>query len=493
MQDITYDKLMGYESILVYGAGAVGSRFLFSLYTRGVDNSKVTVWDERYDSITDIFGFSVLKPDFRQIAIDENTIVIIALSTTKNKPLADEIRQAFVKAKYKHIVMLSDVDLTTQTYNVNDFENVAYEDCTYQNDMDFSELTPLVKTIAFYLPQFHETPENNEWWGKGFTEWTNTSKAKPRFQGHYQPRIPHKDFGYYDLSDVDVIRKQAELAKRHGIYGWSIYYYWFSGKTLLSKPLDLILENKDIDIKFCLTWCNESWTKIWVGDHTEELIKCEYRKDDPERFIDDFKKYSDDDRYIRFNGKPLILVYKSRDIPNVQEVIQRWRKRALSIGIGEISIFTIAYPYITLDKGIFDGETAFHPAQYAVNAFKLEDIQGTVLSRKLYRYAECTSNYKYAIKAVSNSFFYSCMCGWDNSPRYNREFSIYDLEFSLNQFYKQVKFVTEGTLTRKKEFIFVFAWNEWAEGAYLEPDVRFGYTMLNSLSKAICGLPLEYT
>lgn len=419
---------------------------------------------------------------------------MIALSE-KNTSLVSEIEQKFINAGYKYIILSNAIDLVVEKIQQDKFVNNAYMDCSYEVDEDFSEFTSLVKAIAFYLPQFHEIPENNEWWGEGFTEWTNTSKAKPKFKGHYQPREPHDDLGYYDLSDLNVIRKQAELARRHGIYGWCIYYYWFSGRKILSKPIDLLWENKDIDINFCLCWCNESWTKIWVGDNTEELIKCEYRDDDPEIFIDDLKKYIDDKRYIRFNGKPLIIIYKTQYIPNIQNVISRWRKRALTLGIGEISVFSVVIPYSTNDMELedcFDGETEFSPARYASKALQLTDKHGSDISSSLYRYTECIEDYKRVVEAGNQNIYLSCMCGWDNTPRYDKQFQIYDLEFSLKHFYDLVKYITDNALTYNKEFIFVFAWNEWAEGAYLEPDKKFGYSILNTLSKAICGLPFEY-
>jgi hypothetical protein len=404
------------------------------------------------------------------------------------------VEQEFIYSGYTDITLSKDVRFATETYNSDDFINTAYLDCTYQDDEDFSHSNPLVKPIVFYLPQFHEIPENNEWWGKGFTEWSNTSKAKPRFTGHYQPREPHDDIGYYDLSDADTIRKQATMAKNHGIYGWCIYYYWFSGRKLLTKPLDLLLENKDIDIGFCLCWCNESWSKSWIGEDKEILIKCEYQDNDPVKFIEDLKKYTDDSRYIKYNGKPLIVIYKTHDIPNARDFIRRWRKRALEIGIGEIAVFSTVIPYSINDmdlQGCFEGETDFSPARYAASSIELVDEYGTIISDELYHYEECIENYTRAQTKDKHKTYLSCMCGWDSSPRYERHFRIYDLGFSLKQFYDHVKYVVEDALRHDKEYIFVFAWNEWAEGAYIEPDKRFGYTMLNTFTRAICGLPLQ--
>jgi len=489
IQKIAFSNLIAYDKILIYGAGVAGTRLLCFLSAYRFDKSKTVVWDRKYDEIKSRCGFTVSKPDFAHFNSTENIIVIIALY---NESLINELEQKFAHAGYRDITAFEKINLITKKVKIDEFENKGYVDCMYQDDIDFSDFKPLVKAIAYYLPQFHEIPENNEWWGKGFTEWTNTSKAKPNFKGHYQPREPHDDLGYYDLSNVDIIRKQAEIAKRHGIYGWCIYYYWFSGKKLLEKPIDLLLENKDIDIDFCLMWCNESWTKIWVGEY-EELIKCEIKDDDPEKFIDDMKQYTDDKRYIKINGKPLIAIYHIQNIPNIRDVIHRWRKRALEIGIGEIAVFSTIQPYSTIDFGLqdcFEGETNFSPAKYYIDTIQLEDAQGLAISNHIYRYADCFELYKSVVESDSHNHnvYLSCMCGWDNTPRYGNQSYVFDLDFSASHFYDMVKYVTEEALAYNKEFIFVFAWNEWAEGAYLEPDKRFGYAMLNTFSKAICGI-----
>jgi hypothetical protein len=494
---ISYHALKSYRKILIYGAGQVGTAFIKSLMRQDFNKHSITVWDARNKINKDICGIAISKPDFKFLSDTEDIVVIIAIGARKNAALIDEIKYKFLEAGYKHIFSSGDVSSFIENIKVGDFENKAYQDCYYQDDIDFSAYTPRVKPIAFYLPQFHEIPENNEWWGEGFTEWTNTKRATPRYKGHYQPREPHDDFGYYDLSDVNIIRKQAELARKHGIYGWSIYYYWFSGRRLLTKPLDILLEHKDIDINFCLTWCNETWTKRWVGDEREVLIDCEYREEDPEKFIDDIKKYTDDKRYIRIDGKPIIMLYRIHDIPNIRDVVHRWRERAREIGIGEIEVISVINPYTLSDLELndcFDGETEFTPlnSKYAMNPIHLHDDSDNVVSSKIFTYSDCIDNYRRAVEMGNHSAYLSCMCGYDNSPRYREQFSIYDLEFSIEAFYDILKFITDEAISYKKDFIFIFAWNEWAESAYLEPDKRFGYMMINTLSKAINGLPLDF-
>ena len=211
----------------------------------------------------------------------------------------------------------------------------------YEKNIDYSNLTTDIKTIALYLPQFHCIKENNKWWGKGFTEWSNVRKSKPLFKGHYQPRIPGDELnylGYYELTNLEVIKKQIHLAKSHGIYGFGIYYYWFSGKRLLETPLNIFLNNKDIDFKFLLIWANENWTRRWNGLNKKILIKQEYRDIDPINFINDIKTYIIDKRYIKINGKPIIGLYEPKSLPYLDKTISKWREVSEKIGLGEIFI-----------------------------------------------------------------------------------------------------------------------------------------------------------
>ena len=211
----------------------------------------------------------------------------------------------------------------------------------YEENIDFSKFTTEIKTITLYLPQFHITEENNKFWGKGFTEWNNVKKSKPRFKGHHQPRYPgdeHGYLGYYDLSHLKTIEQQINLAKSHGIYGFAIYYYWFSGKMLLKKPIDIFIKNKYINFNFLLIWANENWSKVWDGGDKYILIKQEYKPNDPINFIKDIKKYINDKRYIKIGKRPIIGLYEPSKIPELRKTMEIWRKKSREFGIGEIFI-----------------------------------------------------------------------------------------------------------------------------------------------------------
>ena len=374
-------------------------------------------------------------------------------------------------------------------------------DCDYQNDIDFSEYTPKVKTIAFHLPQFHTFSENDEWWGEGFTEWTNSRKGSPRFDGHYQPRTPHSDIGYYDLSDLETLKKQAEFAKRHGIYGFCFYLYWFSGKRLMEKPVDMLIEHPEIDLPFCLCWANENWTRAWDGQTSEVLIAQDYSESDPQQFIDDNKKYFDDSRYIRVNGKPVIVVYNPGHIPNIKRVFAAWRERAAEVGLGEILIWTCQTSNNTATTlkitDSVDGEVAFPPHTLNGDLMQVsEDTYKGDLHPFLYDYNKLVHVIKNEVKVGAPTpvpLYRTTMTAWDNAARRADKWTTF-CGFSSKGFYEWASAIAEHANkahTPEDNFIFVNAWNEWCEGTYLEPDEKYGYNNINTLSKAICGLPLD--
>lgn len=378
-------------------------------------------------------------------------------------------------------------------------QNIHYEN-TYSNgfynlyqDNDTFITKAKVKAIAFYLPQYHTFPENDRWWGKGFTEWTNTRKSAPRYRGHYQPREPHEDIGYYDLSNVENLKKQAMLAKQHGIYGFCIYYYWFSGKRLMEKPLDILLEHKEIDINFCLCWANENWTRAWDGLNKNVLIQQDYTQDDPIKFINDIKKYIDDDRYIKHHGKPIIIVYNPESIPDVKKVIHKWKKVANNNGIGDISVWicrSFQNSIASLDLDIFvDKEIEFPPHNFwglpiAVHdpAIRLNDSHVFDYSRLVDYILQHRSDVNYNMKLCR-----TVMLGWDNSARRAKGFDSFD-NFAINKYYEWLRANVDEVIDKHEQndrYVFINAWNEWAEGTYLEPDRKYGYSYLNITSQAL--------
>ena len=353
--------------------------------------------------------------------------------------------------------------------------------------------TPKAKLLAFHLPQFHRIKENDAWWGEGFTEWTNTRKCKPRFDAHYQPRTPHADIGFYDLSELDALRKQVELARTHGIYGFCFYYYWFSGKRLLEKPLDLLLEHPELDINFCFCWANENWTRTWSGNAKDVLVEQKYSKNDSEHFIEDIVRYFNDSRYIKINGEPVIVVYNAKDIPNVRKVLLTWGDTAKKLGFPGIKIWIVRSFGITAQslsiEDLIDKEIEFPPHELGSPELSVPNFENMV-NGSLWDYSKLVD--KILVKRKNEKYnpklYRTAMLAWDNSSRRVEGYNAF-VNFDLRWYYKWLKAnVEESMYTFKpsERFTFVNAWNEWAEGTYLEPDEKFGYAALNVTTRAIC-------
>lgn len=365
------------------------------------------------------------------------------------------------------------------------------ERTVYQPDIDFSGYHSDIKPIALYLPQFHAIPENNAWWGEGFTEWTNVKKATPRFEGHYQPRVPAEDWGYYDLTDVQVLKKQAELARKHGIYAFGVYYYWFSGKRLLEKPIDLLMEHKEIDFPFFLIWANENWTRRWDGENANILIKQKYSAEDPAKFIADIKAYIDDPRYMRVDGKPVIGIYNPAEVPDISEVFSVWRKTAEELGIGEIQIWSCITDHTARETGVealVDAEYEFPPRGKGHVPCRRVEENGL-----LWDYTNLAEGAKNYTVSSRHPVYRGTMLSWDNAARKKVDYHCWE-GYTPELFYQWNRTVISYTrehFAEDNRFIFVNAWNEWGEGTYLEPDQKYGYAAINALSKAIFDLPYD--
>ena len=350
-----------------------------------------------------------------------------------------------------------------------------------------------VKAIAFYLPQFHAIPENDNWWGKGFTEWTNTRNAKPLFPGHDQPRIPHPDLGYYDLTDITVMEKQAEMAKEAGIYGFCHYYYWFNGKRLLETPLENMLKTGRPDMPFCYCWANENWTRAWDGKETEVLIKQDYKREYYPLLVHDLARAFRDERYIRISGKPVFVIYRPMRIPDAKNVIRYWRELFREEGIGEVYLVGVRAERLDDPRPLgLDALIDFPPRKrrgkykhISTDSLKIHPF----FNGKIHDYLEARYEFVTREKIGNNSEFRGVMLAWDNTARRKERARIFT-NFTQGAYYNWLKALVEWTLLNNKEeeqFIFIFAWNEWAEGCYLEPDEKNAYSLLNATRTALCG------
>jgi glycosyltransferase involved in cell wall biosynthesis len=345
-----------------------------------------------------------------------------------------------------------------------------------------------IKCIAFYLPQFHPIPENDQWWGKGFTEWTNVTKALPQFLDHYQPHLPD-ELGFYDLRLPEIQKRQIELARQYGIYGFCFHYYWFDGKRLLHKPLDQFLENKEFDFPFCICWANENWTRRWDGMENEILISQTHSPENDIRFIRDIEHILADPRYIRVNGKPLILVYRATLLPEAKETTQRWREYCKAAGIGDLYLVAaLVFGCENPEEHGFDAAVEFPPHTMSKCNIITEEMKilNPHFSGQVYDYEDFVITKKYC-KEVPYRRFRTVSPGWDNTARRPNDASIF---YGANPaLYKEWLFdvakLTKETHPPEEQIVFINAWNEWAEGTHLEPDRKFGYGYLQATADVI--------
>lgn len=346
-----------------------------------------------------------------------------------------------------------------------------------------------MKLIAYYLPQFHQIPENDLWWGEGFTEWTNTQKARPLYPNHRQPKEPLKDY-YYNLMDPSVREWQASLARYYGIYGFCYYHYWFKGKRLLEKPLEALLQSDTPDFPFCLSWANEPWTRRWDGSDDEILMPQDYgdEADWAEHFIELLKAFNDK-RYIRIENKPLFVIYRPGLIPRCEEMLEYWNRLAVQHGLQGIYFVRTLGGFDIPNQAGFEASVEFEPHYTFAHAhtqglwskikkkenehlvFDYDGAWEMILSRSPHRSGE---------QIIPGAYV-----NWDNTPRrgYHGQSCIGS---SPEKFaYYLTRQIERAAQVYNSSFLFVNAWNEWAEGTYLEPEKDHGFAYLEAVRTAL--------
>lgn len=340
-----------------------------------------------------------------------------------------------------------------------------------------------IKIFAYYLSQFHCIPENNEAHGKGFTEWSNTASSVPAFIKHYQPKIPY-DLGFYNLLMPGVIERQVEIAKMYGIYGFCFYYYWFNGKKVLEKPLEYFLNSK-IDFHFHFFWANETWSSRWQGGNKEIILEQKYDEEKFEQFFYDLLPFIKDSRYEKINNRPILMIYYPEDIGKdlfnkFSDILNKLAKKNGFDGMYLTTIFDFRKNKDFLKEYKLDGLTEFYPAHLAK---KLKTKEVTTISSQMkitcYDLHSFIQSRQYLFEV--NYDLYKCACpNWDNTPRklYTGAdiYCLEDIDFR-NWLYNNIKW-TKQNLPYDKQYTYLNAWNEWGEGAILEPTTRYGYKYL---------------
>ncbi len=359
------------------------------------------------------------------------------------------------------------------------------------------------RIIAIYLPQYHPFKENDEWWGAGFTEWTNVSRATPKFHGHYQPHIP-ADLGFYDLRLPETRIQQAALAARYGIYGFCYYHYWFSGKVLMERPMREMLESNAPRFPFMICWANESWTRAWDGGEREILINQNYSVNDSREHIKWMLPYLKDPRYIRIDNRPVIAIYRTTSIPDLQQMLKIWREEAEKEGVELYvcrmeSFAECGGSFITED---IDAAIEFEPftptllkmmrSHHPVNLLrKLKEK----CSRLRLRRVNCEKYVGLRMKDPIRKSYkcYPCVFpSWDNTSRRKFGMTVF-VKSSPLLFKKWLRHVlmTFRPYSKEENLVFINAWNEWAEGNHLEPDLKWGHAWLDAVKEAVENVKCE--
>ncbi|MES2408243.1 MAG: glycoside hydrolase family 99-like domain-containing protein [Pseudomonadota bacterium] len=355
-----------------------------------------------------------------------------------------------------------------------------------------------LRAIAFYLPQFHPVRENDEWWGTGFTEWRNVARARPLFAGHYQPHLP-ADLGFYDLRLPEIREAQATLARDHGLHGFCYYHYWFNGRRILERPFNEVLASGKPNFPFCLCWANENWTRAWNGGEKDILLGQQYNHADDLTHINSLFPAFEDARYIRINGKPLFIVYRTQLMPNPARTAEIWREAALKAGIGELYLARVESFGEDLNPETigFDADIEFapnwrrlgsplHRDRFSRWLIKLGVLPDVYLKQTVATYEGMIQGM--LSKPVPNHVrFRGVTPGFDNSAR-RAEGAAILVESKPEKYAGWLREIARQTLQKQQgdeRLIFINAWNEWAEGNHLEPDLQNGHAYLQATADVL--------
>lgn len=486
------------DKIAIYGTGD-GAKLMLDVLKKIKRFKQVTRIIERDDS--DMIGRIVFGKKVCRIGDCYRDIDIIIIGAFKFHVTIRDRLEIFCRQNPKCVFRI--IDLFSYNTQVDKLEYLSYiERNVLKNNSSFIKLTKKnynrndgdTKVIAWYLPQYHELEINNKYWGKGFTEWTNTTRVIPMYTGHYQPHIPY-DVGFYNLNNIETFKRQIYLAKNFAVYGFSFYYYWFSGIKFMEKPLDIFLKNRELDIAFCITWANENWTTLWDGGQNEIIYRQTLKVGDAEKFVDDLLPAISDSRYITVDDKPLIIIYRGNlfDKETMYSFIYSLRKRAQYYGFKDL------YVMITT-AGNFDEEVSnlgadalveFPPhGMNTIEAFRPPGYINPYFVGRIYDTNKFINEKKYMFQHKEQEYYRAALTSWDNTARKARSGAQIYHGLSPETFKQWLwDIVVESKKKHAGEYdmVFVNAWNEWAEGAHLEPDMKYGYAYLQAVKDVIEG------
>lgn len=492
-------KITDQERIAIYGTGKGAKEVIDYIVNIGLSSKIKAIIDN--DNVCDeqknFCGYKISK--LSEIVGEIDVIVIAAINNSNI--IEKRIIHYFEESAIENICVISAFSKKNTCQDKIEFIEFIEKSVLRNNKETFVEKREQAiklhhndpKFIAWYLPQFHRIDINDKYYGRGFTEWTNSSQSIPLFKDHYQPRIPY-DVGYYDLSVPETLERQIELAKYYGLYGFSFYYYWFSGKRIMEKPLEYYLNHKELDFPFCITWANENWSALWDGGKKDLIFEQKHKEEDDESFIEDLLPYFHDDRYIRIDNKPLIIVYRPNiwDENRLKSMTRNFRVTAQKNGISDLYIMFVNYGGNDEDVELVGADAVVEfPPQGVVkfcDRVYPAGYKNPYSKEKIWDMTRFFKEQGYLVSHVAKNYYRGVMTMWDNSPRRAKngcEIYMGNTPMALKKWLVDV--IEEGKKIHENDrnFIFINAWNEWAEGTYLEPDMKYGYAFLNAVSEAI--------
>lgn len=363
------------------------------------------------------------------------------------------------------------------------------------------------KVLTIYLPQFHVIPENNEWWGNGFTEWTNVKRGKPFYPGHYQPRVP-LHHNYYDLSDLKVLERHIHMAQKAKIYGFAFYHYYFAGKKLLEKPIQQYRDLSYETFPYCLIWANQSWSRTWYRADAGKKVLLQQIYGNQKQWREHFwylLSFFQDPRYIKVDNKPIYIIYLPQDIECRKDMFEEWNNLAIKNGFSGMFLIAMNTGWgLDLAQNLYDAYMNFEPIHMMnvdiswrkqLENFKrahINDVNSKKQNLKNYIFSQNTYSYSYLCRQIEKGIrtaskkktLFGTFAGWDNTSRKDEAGFIVKGSNPV-RFGKHMKNMLELSEAHENEYLFLNAWNEWSEGAYIEPDEKYGYSYLKELRKSI--------
>jgi len=359
-----------------------------------------------------------------------------------------------------------------------------------------------MKVMCMYLPQYHTFPENDEWWGKGYTEWVAVKRAKPLFKGHVQPKVPLDD-RYYDLSDesAETFKWQAQIARKYGVYGFSIYQYYFNGKKLMNRPMEILRDHPEIDIHYNICWANETWTRTWYGLSNQILMAQEYGNEaDWNDYFDYLLTFFRDERYIKVDNKPVLQIYKTFDIDCLSDMLKTFNQRAREAGFEGIYVVSgKTAAGVEKRENLVDAYYYFEPGYTLKNDFSdfekfsynfmtlLRSLRNKLFGKRAGYILERRISAKSILNSITRrsykeNEFPGLIPDWDNTPRRDYKGLVY-MGTSPESFEKALRILKDKIKNHKNDFVYINAWNEWGEGAYIEPDKNRGFAYLEAIKR----------